>query len=443
VTFTPPEIQTATLANGLELFLVEKHDLPLVEVHVEVLAGWAADPADKPGTAAVTADMLDEGAADLDALEISERMEALGARLTTRSVFDGSRVSLDILRRHLDEGLDLLADVLLRPTFPPEEFERVRKEYLGRLQQEAVTPRAQAVKELQLRLFGAGHPYAQPYTGTGSAEALANLAREDLQAFYDAWYRPNNAGVVVVGDIDLAGAVAAVERALGRWEPAEVAVVSAPVPRPDASAKIVVIDRPGAQQSMIMGGHLSLTRTAEDYEQLVTLNTAFGGQFSSRINMNLREEKGYTYGTRSQVVALRDAGFFLISAPVHTEHTGESIAELVREMRELRSTRPLTAEEIEDSRNRRIMGFPQGFQTFGAVAGSLAELVRYDLPLDAWSTFAERVAGFTAEDLAAAADAHVDPDLMTWVVVGDWEAIHGELEALDLGPVELLKRDGT
>ena len=175
----------------------------------------------------------------------------------------------------------------------------------------------------------------------------------------------------------------------------------------------------------------------------MTVNTAFGGQFSSRINLNLREDKGYTYGTRSQVVGLRDAGFFLVSAPVHTQHTGESLAELVREMTEIRSTRPLSDAEITDSRNRRIMGFPQDFQTLGAVAGSLGELIRYDLPLDSWQTFEDRVAGFTGEDLAAAATAYIEPERMVWVIVGDWEAIGPKLEDLQLGPVELLGRRGS
>ncbi len=441
VDFTPPRVQTAVLANGLELYLVEKHDLPLVDVRIDILSGWSADPVARPGTAAVTADLLDEGAGRLGALQIAERAESLGARLNTSSSFDGTSVRLDILKVHLDAGLALMADVVLRPTFGADEFERVRRSRLGRLQQEAVTPQTQAVKELQRRIFGPDHPYAQPYTGTGTEQGLAKLTVGDLRAFHTAWYRPNNAAAIVVGDLTLAEAKAALAKAFGSWEPGETPTVTVPDPRPQTKARIVVIDRPGAEQSTIMGGYASLTRSDDDFEVFDTLNSAFGGQFSSRINLNLREEKGYTYGTRSQLVGLRDAGMFLVSAPVHTRHTAESLSELVREMTEIRTTRPLTAEEAADSRNRRVMGFPQQFETIGAVAGGLEDLVRNDLPLDTWSGFRALVEGFSADDLTAAAMAHLDPERMIWVIVGDWDAIGPELEALGLGPIAVPGRN--
>jgi len=440
VAFAPPVVQTATLANGLEIYLVEKHDLPLVDVRIDVLSGWSADPAGRPGTAALTADLLDEGAGKLDALAIAAKAEALGARLSTRSSFDGSSASLDVLRGNLDAGLDLLADVVIRPAFPAADFERVRKARLGRLQQEAAQPRVQAIKELQKRMFGAGHPYAQPFTGTGTEEGLARLSVDDLRAFHAAWYRPNNAAAIVVGDVTMDEARHALNRAFGGWQPAETPTVTVPDPRPVRTAKIVVIDRPGAEQSMIMGGYASLTRSDDEYEAFETLNSAFGGQFSSRINLNLREEKGYTYGTRSQLVGLRDAGFFLVSAPVHTQYTRESLAELVREMTEIRGERPLSDEEVADSRNRRIQGFPQQFETIGAVAGSLEDLVRNDLPVDAWQRFAAQVEACTGPVLTATAQAQLDPARMTWVIVGDWSVIGEGLESLGLGPVEVIGR---
>ncbi len=440
VTFTPPAIQTATLANGLEIYLVEKHDLPLVNVRIDVLSGWSADPKGRPGTAAVTADLLDEGAGKRDALEISEYAESLGARLGTRSFFDGSSVTLDVLKPHLGEGLALMADVVLRPTFPEAEFERSRKERLGRLRQESATPFTQAVKELQRRIFGPDHPYAQPFTGTGTEQGLAKLTVDDLRAFHDAWYRPGNAAAVVVGDLTLDEAKTVLTRAFGDWQPGETPTVTVPDPQPVTTARIVVIDKPGAEQSTIMGGYASVSRSDDDYEAFDTMNTAFGGQFSSRINMNLREDKGYTYGTRSQVVGLRDGGFFLVSAPVHTQYTMESLSELVREMTDIRTTRPLTAEEVTDSRNRRIMGFPQQFETIGGVAGQLEELVRNDLPLDTWNRFQAQIKGFTSADLTAAAQAHLDPDRMVWVIVGDWDKIGDGLKSLDLGPVQVLGR---
>jgi len=438
VAFDPPVIQTTTLDNGLRILLVEKHDLPLVEVRLSVLSGWSADPEDKPGTAGVTADMLDEGAAGRDALEIANAAERLGAELRTSSFFDGSVVTLNVLGAKLDAGLELMADVALRPDFKPAEFERVRRNYLGRHRQEAVSPMVQAIKELQVRSFGAGHPYAQPYTGTGSAEALERLTVENLRTFHSTWYRPGNATLVVVGDLDLAAARRSLEEVFGQWEAADVPAIAVPDPAPVAGARIVLIDRPGAEQSIIVGGYASLDRSDPDYEVFLTLNTAFGGQFSSRINMNLREEKGYTYGARSQLAAFRAAGLFLVTAPVHTRYTSESLVELLAELEGISGANPLTVSERDDSCNRRIMGFPGRFETWRGIAHRMETLVLNDLPLDGWAAFEPTIRSLTVDDLAACARAHLEPGRMTWIVVGDREAVEEGLRGLGWGEVEVV-----
>ncbi len=438
MSFTPPVIQSATLDNGLQIYLVEKHELPLVEVRLNVMRGWASDPADKPGTAALTANLLDEGAGSLDALEISEKVDAIGARLTTGSFFDGSLVSLNVLKSQLGPGLDLMSTVALEPTFPEAEFERVRQNYLGRQQQESRQPQQQAIKEFQKRIFGEGHPYAQPFSGSGTKESLAALTRDDLADFHATYFHPGNAAVVVVGDLDLDQAVTAVKKAFGGW-----AAGTSPAPEvPDIGAyegpRVVVIDKPGAEQSYIVGGYVGLSRKDPAYQAFVVANTAFGGQFASRINLNLREDKGYTYGVRSQMVSFRDGGIFLISAPVETPATRPSIEELIGEMSDIRGARPLSDTEIIDSRNRLIMGFPQEFQTFGGVAGSLGGLLLNDLPLDDWGTFEQRVTDLTGEALAEVIAGTIDPDKVVWVIVGDWAVIGEDLKALDLGEIEVV-----
>ena len=438
VVFTPPPIQTTTLDNGLRILLVEKRELPLVEVRLSVRSGWSADPLDRPGTAGVTADMLDEGAGGLTALEIAGEAERLGARLRSSSFFDGSVVTLNVLGAKLDEGLRLMADVALRPEFPAEEFERVRRNYLGRHRQESVSPMVQAIKELQVRSFGAGHPYAQPYTGTGSAEGLDQLSVADLQAFHATWYRPGNAALVVVGDLSLAEARARLEKVFGKWEAAEVPEVTVPAPAPAGGARIVLIDRPGAEQSIIVGGCASLDRSDPDYEAFLTLNTTFGGQFSSRINMNLREDKGYTYGARSQLAAFRAAGLFLVTAPVQTQYTTESLVELMAELEGIRALNPPTEGERDDSCNRRIMGFPGRFETWRGIAGQMETLVLNDLSTDSWAAFESTIRALTVTDLAACAQAHVDPERMTWIVVGDRAAVETGLNELGLGEVEVI-----
>jgi zinc protease len=441
MSFTPPAIQTATLDNGLKLYLVEKHELPLVEIRLNFMRGWASDPADKPGTAALTADLLDEGARGMDALKISETAEALGARLNTGSFFDGTFVSLNVLKSRLKPGLDLMSKVALEPTFPEAEFERIRQNYLGRQQQESRQPRQQALKEFQKRIFGEGHPYAQPFSGSGTRESLAALTRDELVAFHEANFHPGNAAIVVVGDLDMDQAVAAVSKAFGRWAPgASPAIEVPPVPSYDGP-RIVVIDKPGAEQSYIVGGYSGLSRKAPGYQAFKLANTAFGGQFASRINLNLREDKGYTYGVRSQMAGFRDGGIFLMTAPVETAATRASVEELIGEMADIRGPRPLTDTELVDSRNRLIMGFPQQFQTYGGVAGSLGGLLLYDLPLDDWRTFEDRINGFTAADLAEVIGAQIDPDRMVWVIVGDWDVIGEELKALGLGEIEVIASD--
>ena len=438
ISFTPPAIQTATLDNGLKLYLVEKHELPLVEVRLNVMRGWSSDPADKPGTAALTAEMLDEGVAGRDALQISEAVEALGARLRTGSFFDGSFVSLNVLKSQVGPGLDLMRSVALTPTFPEAEFERIRQNYLGRQQQESRQPRSQAVKEFQKRMFGEGHPYAQPFSGTGTRESLAALTRDDLAAFHRTHFRPGNAAVVVVGDLDLKQAVAAVAKAFGGWAPGTSPATEVPPSRAYLGPRVVVIDKPGAEQSYIMGGYLGLARNDPDFEPFEVANTAFGGQFASRINLNLREDKGYSYGVRSQMIGFRDGGFFQLTAPVETPATGASVQELIREMSDFRGPRPMTEAELEDSKNRLVMGFPQQFETYEDVAGSLGDLLLNDLPLDDWQTFDQRVNGLSEAEVTAVIGGQIDPDRVLWVIVGDWAAVGDSLKALGLGEVEVI-----
>ncbi len=436
--FIPPAIQTATLENGLTLYLVEKHELPLVEVRLNIMRGWASDPVDKPGTAALTADLLDEGAGGLDALKISETSEAMGARLRTGSFFDGTFVSLNVLKSQLKPGLDLMSKVALEPTFPEADFERVRQNYLGRQQQESRQPRQQAIKEFQKRVFGENHPYSQPFSGSGTKESLAALTRDDLAAFHQANFHPGDAAIVVVGDLNMEQALASVSAAFGDWAPGTSAVTVVPPAAPYSGPRVVVIDKPGAEQSYVLGGYGGISRKDPAYQAFEVANTAFGGQFASRINLNLREDKGYTYGVRSRMVSFRDGGAFMITAPVETPATRPSVEELIGEMADIRGLRPLSDAELVDSKNRLIMGFPQEFQTFGGVAGSLGDLLLNDLPLDDWQTFGERVKGMGAADVAAVIESTIDPDRMIWVIVGDWAVIEEDLKALDLGEIEVI-----
>lgn len=436
--FNPPTIRTATLDNGLQLYLVEKPELPLVEVRLNIMRGWASDPVGKPGTAALTADLLDEGAGIMDALEISGKIEALGADLRTGSFFDGSFVSLNVLTSQLEPGLALMSQVALDPTFPEAEFERIRQNYLGRQKQESRQPRQQALKEFQQRIFGEGHPYAQPFSGSGTPQSLAALDRADLVAFHETYFKPGNAAVVVVGDLNLDQAVAAVDKAFGKWAAGTSPAPAVPEFVPYDGPRVIVIDKPGAEQSYIVGGYAAMSRRDPDFLAFEVANTAFGGQFASRINLNLREDKGYTYGVRSRMISFRDGGMFMITAPVETPATEPAIAELIMEMTDIRGPRPLSAEELIDSRNRLVMGFPQEFQTYGAVAAGLSDILLNDLDLDEWLTFDNRVGALDAAALAATIAEQIDPGRVVWVIVGDWAVIGDDLQKLDLGEIEVM-----
>ncbi len=439
--FSPPEILSAELSNGMDLYLVEKHELPLVQVNLVLKSGWSADPVDKPGATALTADMLDEGTRRRDALAISERATELGANLGTFSGFDGTFVNLNVLKTNLDDGLELMSDVVLNPVFPEAELERLRDEYLGRIQQQSMQPVAVAYKLFQKRLYGEGHPYAQPFTGTGTAESVRKLTRDDLVRQHATLYKPDNAAVVIAGDLSLDEAVSRVEAAFAKWERGDVPAVAASQARPSSDGRICVVDKPGAQQSVIVIGHEGLPQSHDDCLPLQVMNLPLGGQFMSRVNMNLREDKGYTYGARTMTLNFGQSGIFLAFSQVHTEYTAESVVEFMKELDDVRGTRPVSDVELADGKSQMIKSFPQQFQSVGGIAGQLANLVLYDQPLDEWKTYVDRVRAADQDLVLRMAREHIDPEAYQIVIIGDWAAIEDDLRGLNLGEIVLADPD--
>lgn len=440
--FTPPSIQRTKLSNGLDLLLVEDHKLPLVQANLVLKSGWAADPKDRPGSASLTAELLDEGTKTRSSLQVAEEAKRLGANLGTRSSFDGSNVSINVLKRNFDPALALMADVVLNPTFPAEELERQRKIYLGRIQQEGKEPFTSAFKMYLRTLFGPEHPYGQPYTGTGTESSIKSITRDDLVNYYKANFFPNNAAIVMVGDITLDEAKTKLENAFKSWQPGTVAQHEVPTPAPLTKTKVCVIDKPGAAQSVVMVGNLGITRNATDFTACDVMNNALGGQFTSRVNMNLREDKGYTYGAGSFFRALRGVGPFACYAPVQTQNTKETIVEMVKEIRDICNARPLTDAELRDSKNNMVKGFPQGFENMGSIAGQLAEMYQYDLPADEWKTYISRVNAIDGAAATKAAKDHLHPDALLIVVVGDRAKIEAGIKDLQLGDIVYLDTGG-
>ncbi len=437
--FTPPEIQRAALDNGLEILLVEDHSLPLVQANIVLKSGWAADPTDRPGAGALTAELLDEGTKSRNALQIADEAKRLGAVFRTSSNADGSFIRLNVLKDQLNGGLGLMADVLLNPTFPEDELERQRKIYLGRIQQEARQPFPSAFKAYLRHLYGPDHPYGQPYTGSGTEESINAITRDDLVAYYRANYHPNNAAIVIAGDITLAEAKEKLSKAFKEWRPGEVAAGEVPAPEPLESTRIAIVDKPGAPQSVIVLGHLGVRRSDPDHDAIEVVNTALGGNAIARLFMNLREDKGYTYGAYSFFQNRREVGAFIAYAQVQTEVTKESVREFIKEFKDILGPRPITAEELTSSKDALIKSFPRRFQTFNGIAGQLGNIVTFSLPDDEWKTYTGKIAAIDGATATKAAKDHLQPDKMLIVIVDDYEKIEPGLKELNLGEIELIE----
>ncbi len=436
--FDPPSIQNAILSNGMRLMLVENHKLPLVQVNIVLESGWAADPASKPGAAALAADLLDEGTKSRNALQISDEAKRLGANLGTGSSFDNSSISLNVLKKNLDPALDLMSDIIVNPTFPENELELKRDIYLGRVQQEARQPTTSAFKIFYRQLYGADHPYGQPYTGSGTETSIKNLTRSDLENFYNANYFSNNATAVVVGDITLDEAKSKLEKAFKKWKQGNAVKSMVNEIPPLERTKILIVDKPGAPQSVIVLGNLAMKRSEPDYLAASVMNNALGGQFTSRINLNLREDKGYSYGAGSFFSGRKGQGAFTSYAQVQSEYTKESLYEFMKEFDAVLGRRPLTDKELDDSKNNLIKGFPQDFETFVGIAGQLSSIVTFELPEDEWATYTRRVSDIDIKMAAEAAKKYVRSNQMLIVIVGDREKIEPGIRELQIGEIAYL-----
>lgn len=432
-----PPVQKLQLANGLPVLLVESHEVPVVQVNVVVRAGAGADPLDKPGLASLAADMLDEGAGSSTALQISDEVDFLGADLSAIAGWDATRVGVHVPVKRLERALAILADVVQRPTFPAAELERLRKERLTELLQARDEPAAIASVAIARALYGKGHRYGTITMGTEAS--VRGLSREDLARFHARAFRPNNAAVVVVGDVTAAGVQPHLEKAFGGWK-AEGAFASSVPPAPQLTGReIWIVDRPDSAQSEIRIGRIGPPRSTADYYPLVVTNTILGGSFTSRLMQNLREQHGYAYGARSSFDYRLSTGPFVASAAVQTDKTGPSLTEFFKELDAIGKT--VTEAEVTKARNYVALSFPSDVETTGDLAAKLQEQFVYGLP-DGWlDQFVSKVQAVTPADVRRVASEYIVPGKVAVVVVGDRKKIEAEVKALNLGPVKLLTVD--
>lgn len=438
-----PEFERSRLDNGLELIVVERPAAPIVEMSLILDAGYAADQFSRPGAATMTMSMLDEGTATRSALEVSDALAMLGARVSAGSNLDSSYVRLAALTDKLNESLRIYADVILNPSFPPEELDRLRRSALARIRQEKTRPISMALRALPRLLYGAEHPYGQPLTGSGTEASINDISRDDLLQFHDTWFKPNNATLVVVGDVDSKALIPELRDLFGDWDEAEVPVKNLSKTKPTQARVIHLVDRPDSDQSVIFVGQLVPPKANPDEIAIQAMNDVLGGLSSSRINMNLRENKGWSYGAYSLIVDARGQRPLLAYAPVQTDKTSESVQELFNEFYQITGDRPPTGDELSVVKDSSTLSLPGRWEAAADVLASIGEIVRYGLPDDYWSAFADRVNGLTVPQVAQAAENFVRPGDIAWVVVGDREKIESGLRELGFDEIRLIDSDGV
>jgi zinc protease len=431
-----PSVSSRALPNGLQLSVVEHHELPLVQISVNIVGGARLDGT-KPGVAAFTANMLDEGAGARDAVALQSELAFLGASLGTGADWDRFTVNLKVPARSLQPALDILADVLMRPTFASAEVRRQRDLRLGNLLQLRDQPNAVADLAFNQTLFPAGHPYHRNLQGDSASTAALDSA--SVRAFYDASLRPERTSIVVVGDITPAAAEAAVRSRLGQWRALGSAAAIpriAPTLAPQAVA-VYLVDKPNAPQSVIYIGGPGVERRSADYPALTVMNTLLGGSFTSRLNMNLRETKGYTYGASSRFAWRLSPGPFVASAAVRTNVTDSSLVEFFKELRIVRDSLAPTA-ELERARAYVELGIPQSLESTSQIANQVTQLGLFGLPLEELRDFSAKVRAVTAQDVQRVARQYLPIDRPLIIVVGDMSKIRAPIEALNLGSIEVL-----
>ncbi len=437
-----PKLQHLTLSNGLKVILAERHELPLVSLWLTTDAGFAADQFAIPGTANLATGMLTSGTKTRNALQISDQVATLGAELDAQANLDRSVVHLSTLKANLDPSLNLFADVILNPSFPEADFDRQKKRQLAGIQREKADPVSVAMRVMPALVYGKGHPYGFPMSGSGSEADLAKITRADLVQFHEKWFHPNNATLVIVGDATLADMGPRLEKLFSQWKPAKVPSKNIGTVNAPQKSSVYLIDRPGAQQTMIVTGNIAPPKNNPQEVAIGVMNDVLGGTFSSRLNMNLREDKHWSYGAHATLPPAVGQRALIAYAPVQTDKTKESMAEMSKEMRGIVGDKPITADEMKMAQDAETLKLPGSYETMDAVGGSIRNIVQFGLPEDYYEKYAGRVMALKSSDVKDAAEVVVHPNSLVWVVVGDRGKIESGVRELGIGDVQVIDTDG-
>ncbi len=438
-TLHPPAINKQKLSNGLPVWIVEVHKVPVAQINLVVLSGTSDDPAGKFGVASLTDAMLEEGAGSRSSLEIADAVDFLGADLSAASGVDSSAVRLHVPAARLADALPIMGDIVERPTFPNDELERLRQQRLTSILQGRDDPPTIAAVTFSRVLYGATHRYGTMQMGT--AATIKSMTTADLKAFYGSAFRPDNAVLLAVGDVTAATLLPRLESAFGPWK--NTGTPHAPTKLPEATQhgarQIYLVDKPGAAQSQIRIGWIGVPRTTPDYFPIQVMNTILGGSFSSRLNMNLREQHGYTYGASSQFDYRMSAGPFVAAAGVQTDKTADALKEFFNELTGIR--KPVPADELARAKNYIALRYPGAFETTGDISRRLEDAIVYRLPDDYFAKYVQNIQAVTAADVQRVADKYIQPDRFAVVVVGDRQKIEGPIKALNLAPIKIVTVD--
>ena len=438
-----PQLERATLSNGLKVVLAHRPSIPQVRFDLLLDAGFASDQFALPGTASLAMTMLDEGTTTRSALQISDRLADLGATLGTSSRLDVSSVSLEALTGQLEPSLELYADVILHPAFRQADVERLRKQRLVQIQREKADPVGMALRVFPRIVYGEGHAYANPWTGSGTEASTAKITRADLVKFHQTWFKPNHATLVVVGATSMAEIRPRLERLFAGWRPGDVPQKNIAPVAPQSGTAVYLLDRPGALQTVLIAGNLAPPKANPDEPAIETMSAVLGSDFGSRLNMNLREDKHWSYGAFSFIRDARGPRPFLAYAPVQTDRTKEAIVELQKELRGIRGERPIQPDELQRAQASLTLTLPGSWETMGAVAASIGEIVAFGLDDRYFDTYADKIRAQTPATVTAAAVNTVQPDHLVWVIVGDRARIEPAIKELGLGEIHRVDADGN
>jgi zinc protease len=435
-------LERTTLDNGLKVILAKRSAIPVVRMRIMIDSGFAADQNGKPGTANLTMKMLDEGAGDLDALEISTLLAQMGSRIGSGAGLDTSQIVMDTLKENLPQTLDVFSEIVLNPTFPANELERLKEQQLASIAQEKSSPFGLAYRLLPKILYGENHAYSGPFSGSGNEKSVASMTIEDLKRYHKTWFKANNATLIVVGDITMDEVKPMLNKAFKAMPSGSVPAKRIDEIAPIEEPIIYLVDRPDSEQSAILGAKMLPEYGFDGELPLQMMNEVLGASFNSRINMNLREDKGWSYGARSGIQNSQSQRPFIVRAPVQSDKTAESMNEIYQELNNLTSTQPATSEELARSLDKRTLTLPGRWETASSVEGDISSMVKYNLKDDYWDKYVKELREITLEQVNDSAKTYITPDKMVWLVVGERSQIEQKIRDLNIGKVIIIDEQG-